>query len=596
VLRPLWSLALCAMLALTAFSMSPAVPTYAQLADVQQTDAQQADARMFLQTGYRIGDDKFWAYFKARGGIRTFGYPVSNPFTLQGFRVQIFQRAVLQMQPSGGVGILNVLDDVLPYTTINGSQFPAADPAVVGQQPKVGQADYHARALQFAKDTAPNEWQGQKVNFYQTFIGAVKAEDAFPNGGVSAGLLQGFNLEVWGLPTSKPTADPTNANFVYQRFQRGIMHYDAACKCTQGLLLADYVKSLLTLRNLPGDLAAQAMMNPIYGQVDPSKAGWVRRPGELPASDLTDSFIGDVSALNDGRPSSGLAVGTPTSIAMVPGTGAGAGSAASQPPVPTPGPTVTPAAPGAPPSVPTIPPPSVSPAPSNSAPSDGKPTIFVDPGHGGKEIGASFAFDDGVKLIEKELNLKVAMRLAQLLKEAGFGVVTSRTVDAQVNGIRDLNNDGKVNLTDDLQARVDGANAAKADLLISVHFNGIDDPTKRGTQTFYSEGRAFSGRNVALAEAVQAGLLKNIRGAGYDTADRGATNDSRILGQGSHYYLLGPESPTIRRPSEMPGIIGEAMFVTSTDDSRALRQEKVLEAVARGYVEGITAYFVKFPK
>ena len=29
------------------------------------------------------------------------------------------------------------------------------------------------------------------------------------------------------------------------------MHYDAGCKCTQGLLLADYLKSILTLRNLP---------------------------------------------------------------------------------------------------------------------------------------------------------------------------------------------------------------------------------------------------------------------------------------------------------------------------------------------------------
>lgn len=565
--------------------MTPTLPTHAQLAD--QADTQQADARLFSQTGYRVADDKFWAYFKARGGVRTFGYPVSNSFTLQGFRVQIFQRAVLQMQPNGSVGILNVLDDVLPYTAINGSQFPAADPEVIGKQPKVGQPEYHARALQFVKENAPDEWQGKKVNFYQAFIGAVKPEDAFPEGGGSLGLLSGFNLEVWGLPTSRPTADPTNGNFVYQRFQRGIMHYDVSCKCTQGLLLADYVKSLLTLRNLPPDLAAQAAMNPIYGQVDPSKAGWVRRPGELPASDLTDSFIGDVSALSDGRTAS-LPMSQPSTIV--------AGPAGSQPPVPTPGPKLTPAAPGASPIAPTPPPPSVSPAPSNSPPSGNKPTIFVDPGHGGKEIGASFKFEDGVTLIEKELNLRVAMRLAQLLKEAGFGVVTSRTVDAQVNGTRDLNNDGKVNLTDDLQARVDAANAAKADLLISVHFNGIDDPSKRGTQTFYSEGRAFSGRNVALAELVQASLVRNIRGSGHDTSDRGATNDSKILGQGSHYYLLGPESPTIRRPSEMPGIIGEALFVTSTEDSKAMRQDKVLEAVARGYVEAITAYFEKFPK
>ena len=37
-----------------------------------------ADARYFGQTGYRVGDDAFWNYFQVRGGVRSFGYPVSN--------------------------------------------------------------------------------------------------------------------------------------------------------------------------------------------------------------------------------------------------------------------------------------------------------------------------------------------------------------------------------------------------------------------------------------------------------------------------------------------------------------------------------------
>ena len=221
--------------------------------------------------------------------------------------------------------------------------------------------------------------------------------------------------------------------------------------------------------------------------------------------------------------------------------------------------------------------------------------MFVDAGHGGKEIGSSAKFSDGTVLAEKDLNLRVAMRLVALLREAGIGVSVSRTVDAQVNGTRDLNNDTKVNLTDDLQARVDAANAAKADLLISVHFNGIDDPSKKGTQTFYSEGRTFTEKNKALAELVQGALVRGIRGAGYETADRGATSDSRVLGQNNHYYLLGPESPTIRRPSEMPGIIGEALFLTSPEDAGAVRQEKVQEAIARAYFEAIDAFFKRYP-
>jgi N-acetylmuramoyl-L-alanine amidase len=552
--------------------------------------AQSSDARLFPQTGYRVGEDAFWTYFRRRGGVRTFGYPVSNPFTLQGFRVQVFQRAVLQIQPNGTVAIANVLDEgLLPYTTINGSSFPAADPDVIQRQPQVSEPNYHAKALQFVRENAPDTWQGMKVGFFQTFAGAVRAEEAFPDGGASDGLLLGFNLEIWGLPTSKPTADPTNGGFVYQRFQRGIMHYDAACTCTQGLLLADYLKSILTLRNLPPDLAVQAQRSPFYGQLDPARPGWLKRPGELPATDLKDAFQGAEAVAAADTRTGALAVGSPPRTIT-------AATSPPVPPVPTvpsspPAPSPSTAAPSASPT-PAAPP---VPLPPTSPAAAGKGTVFVDAGHGGKEIGSSFRFEDGTTLVEKDLNLKVATRLAALLREAGLGVAVSRTVDAQVNGTRDLNNDTKVNLTDDLQARVDAANAVKADLLISVHFNGIDDPSKKGTQTFYSEGRPFTAKNKLLAELVQASLTRSMRGTGYQTVDRGATNDSRVLGQGSHYYLLGPESPTIRRPSEMPGIIGEALFLTSPDDAQALRQETMLEAVARGYFDAIKAYFEKHP-
>jgi N-acetylmuramoyl-L-alanine amidase len=552
--------------------------------------AQSSDARLFPQTGYRVGEDAFWTYFRRRGGVRTFGYPVSNPFTLQGFRVQVFQRAVLQIQPNGTVAIANVLDEgLLPYTTINGSSFPAADPDVIQRQPQVSEPNYHAKALQFVRENAPDTWQGMKVGFFQTFAGAVRAEEAFPDGGASDGLLLGFNLEIWGLPTSRPTADPTNGGFVYQRFQRGIMHYDAACTCTQGLLLADYLKSILTLRNLPPDLAVQAQRSPFYGQLDPARPGWLKRPGELPATDLKDAFQGAEAVAAADTRTGALAVGSPPRTIT-------AATSPPVPPVPTvpsspPAPSPSTAAPSASPT-PAAPP---VPLPPTSPAAAGKGTVFVDAGHGGKEIGSSFRFEDGTTLVEKDLNLKVATRLAALLREAGLGVAVSRTVDAQVNGTRDLNNDTKVNLTDDLQARVDAANAVKADLLISVHFNGIDDPSKKGTQTFYSEGRPFTAKNKLLAELVQASLTRSMRGTGYQTVDRGATNDSRVLGQGSHYYLLGPESPTIRRPSEMPGIIGEALFLTSPDDAQALRQETMLEAVARGYFDAIKAYFEKHP-
>ena len=479
--------------------------------------AGQQDSRSFPQTGYRIADDAFWDYFRRRGGVRTFGYPVSNPFLLLGFRVQIFQREILQQQPDGSVAMMNILDEgLMPYTKINGSTFPAPDPEVIQRQPQVGTPDYHVKALQFVKDNAPDVLQGMKVNFFQTFSSSVRFEDAFPDGRGDPSLLPGFNLEVWGLPTSRPTPDPANAGFVYLRFQRGIMHFDSTTGLTQGLLLADYVKSILSLRNLPPDLDAQARQSRLYGQLDPKAPALVGRPNLLPGTDLTGAFRRD-------------------------------------------------------------------------------PTVLVDPGHGGKEIGASRQLVDGTMLVEKDLNLKVALKLAQLLRESGISPVLTRTTDTQVNGSTDLTGDEKVSLSDDLQARVDMANQARADLIVAVHFNGVVDTSKKGTQVFYADDRPFSDRSRTLAEITQSNLVKRLAEAGYQTEDRKATPDSRLLGRGSHFYLLGPASEIIKRPSEMPGIIGEALFVTNEEDARALRREPVLDAIARAYADSVKAYFQRYP-
>src|SRR5579859_7643839 len=98
--------------------------------------AQTTDERFFSQTNFRIDNDAFWDFFQHRGAVRTFGYPVSRTFKLDGFPVQIFQREVMQLWPDGSVHTLNLLDaGLLPYTRINGSTFPAPDPTVIGLTP-----------------------------------------------------------------------------------------------------------------------------------------------------------------------------------------------------------------------------------------------------------------------------------------------------------------------------------------------------------------------------------------------------------------------------------------------------------------------------
>lgn len=476
------------------------------------------DPRFFAQTRYRIDDDRFWDYFSKRGGVRTFGYPVSASFTLLGYKVQIFQRQVMQLQPNGAVATMNLLDEgLMPYTRINGSNFPASDSSLTSGAPKVGDRDYHTKVLQFVKDNAPDVWKDQKVNFYSTFLGTVRFEDAFPDGKGNRDLLPGLNLEIWGLPTSKPTPDPTNSGFVYQRFQRGIMHYDSSCGCTQGLLLGHYLKAIMTLGDLPADLDAQARGSRFYGQFKPTAPGKLSRPKDLPASDLTNAFIRE-------------------------------------------------------------------------------PIVVVDAGHGGKEIGTSHTFSDGVVLVEKDLTLKVALRLGALLSSSGHAAIQTRTADRGVNEPpRDLTEDDKITLADDLQARVDLANDAGADIFISIHFNGVANPAVRGTQVFYSDGRPHSDRAKFLAEVADANLVKALAEAGYQTVDRKATTDSSILGGTSHFYLLGPAGETIKRPTNMPGIIAEALYLTNVDDAHALRQPHILEALARAYTEAIKQYFARFP-
>jgi hypothetical protein len=84
--------------------------------------------------------------------------------------------------------------------------------------------------------------------------------------------------------------DPNNANFVYQRFQRGIMHYDAGTGVTRGILLADYLKSVLTGQNVPDDLSQQVRGSRFFGQYSPGAPLWLARPAELPGTDLSWAF------------------------------------------------------------------------------------------------------------------------------------------------------------------------------------------------------------------------------------------------------------------------------------------------------------------
>jgi hypothetical protein len=214
----------------------------------------QDDPRAFADTGYSIADDNIWTFFNQYGGVATFGEPISREFTLAGRNVQLFQNAALAVQADGSVQPLQLSDPgLVPYTQLNGLTVPASDQAIAFVAPSPDQPNYDARLQVYLQATVPNTWNGEPVGFFSAFNN---------DGGVA----------VWGLPISTPAADPNNPQFVYQRFQNGVLFFDASAGGTQALPLGQYLKDILTGQNLPADLASEAAGTSLLGQFQRAEA------------------------------------------------------------------------------------------------------------------------------------------------------------------------------------------------------------------------------------------------------------------------------------------------------------------------------------
>jgi hypothetical protein len=274
------------------------------------------DPGFFPATGYRISSPAILDYFQHRGAVRTFGYPVSNEFPLLGRRVQIFQRQVLQLAPDGTVSPADLLTpDVLPVTHIDGLTIPPADPEVMGAGPLSTDADYASQALAFVNVYVPDEWNGLAVNFQSTFLNSVTCGDAFGTDACDPSVLPDLALEVWGLPTTLPTSDPLNPDFVYQRFQRGIMHFSRATGLTQGLLVGDWLKRIMIGVDLSPGLGDEARGSRFFAQYAPSRPLALDRPADLPDTSLAQAFRADtLNAAGQGLGEPTATLG-PTSVA-----------------------------------------------------------------------------------------------------------------------------------------------------------------------------------------------------------------------------------------------------------------------------------------
>jgi hypothetical protein len=116
------------------------------------------------------------------------------------------------------VGVLGVPNMVSAAGPLDGLTIPPPDPSLTFVAPTPDQPNYVARLQAFLAVTVPDAWNGQPVMFLST--------------------LNDTGLDVLGLPTSEPTADPHNPQFIYQRFQNGVEFYNAASGTTSVLPLS----------------------------------------------------------------------------------------------------------------------------------------------------------------------------------------------------------------------------------------------------------------------------------------------------------------------------------------------------------------------
>lgn len=217
--------------------------------------------------------------------------------------------------------------------------------------------------------------------------------------------------------------------------------------------------------------------------------------------------------------------------------------------------------------------------------------ICLEPGHGGpRNIGAVSRDPNGqVELVEKDLTLKLALLLAELLRADGYRVVLTRDGDFSLTPFLGETTEA---VRAESQARADVCNQAGADILVAVHFNGFDDPRLAGTETYFCPDRPFAQESRRLAQALQSHLVAAIREFGYAVPDRGLKNDAIIgsrFGQ-PHSFLLG-ENPGFLRPSQMPGVTVEALFLTNPQEAALLKNDLFLQVLANGYREGVREFF-----
>ena len=185
--------------------------------------------------------------------------------------------------------------------------------------------------------------------------------------------------------------------------------------------------------------------------------------------------------------------------------------------------------------------------------------VVLDAGHGGSDPGKI-----GINgVAEKEVNLRITLRLKDYLEAAGVRVVLTRSSD---EGLYEENASNKK--VQDMKARIAIIEEADPNLAVSIHQNSYPEEEVHGAQVFYYE---TSVEGKKLAEELQRALRECVE-PGNKRQAKGNTT----------YYLL--------KKTPVPLVIAECGFLSNPVEAQALCSEKYQDQIAYALALGICEY------
>ena len=190
----------------------------------------------------------------------------------------------------------------------------------------------------------------------------------------------------------------------------------------------------------------------------------------------------------------------------------------------------------------------------SSIPATGK-VVVIDAGHGGEDRSVLLGVNN---ISEASINLKIALKLQQLLEEANATVILTRSDE---NSIHELDSKTlREKKVSDIRNRVSIGNSSGADAFVSIHLNKIPQSQYDGWQTFYN-GKSAEGK--ILAETIQSSLL-----------DSTGRNNKRVAKAIDNVYIA--------KHVEIPLCIVECGFLSNPNEAELLTQDEYQNKLAWG--------------